>query len=58
MQSVKITNLHGYWYGLDLACRTVVGGSDQEKLASFTSEIELAELAFEQEKGGVFFLVN
>lgn len=58
MQSVKITNLHGYWYGLDLACRTVLGGSDQEKLVSFTSEIELAELAFEQEKGGVFFLVN
>lgn len=45
-------------YSLDLACRAFVGGSAQEKLAWFTSEIELAELAVEQEKGGVFLLVN
>lgn len=43
---------------LDLASRAPGGGSAQEKLAPFTSEIELAELAVEQGKGGVFLLVN
>lgn len=49
---------NGYWCSLDLAGRALGGGSAQEKLARFTSEIELAELAVEQGKGGVFLLVN
>lgn len=47
-------NWNGYWCSLDLASRALGGGSAQEKLARFTSEIELAELAVEQGKGGVF----
>lgn len=47
-------NWNRYWCSLNLPSRAIRGGSAQEKLAQFTSEIELAELAVEQGKGGVF----